>query len=392
MKSSDLSPAIRKTLVPLEEYPGASAIVPPAPPMRVPIAGVEGPLMAAHEALARLQSRMAALPNPELILRTLDRREAVRSSQIEGTNAGVDHVFEYEATGSDQGLPVDVRVTTNYVHALDHGLREVRRLGSSQALSLDLIRSLHARLMDGDESYLRKDRPGQFRTRQNWIGGLRIYDAKIIPPPPSRLDGPLADLERALRYVPTEEEQYSISVVLRMAILHAHFELIHPFIDGNGRVGRMLMPLMLAAENYPPVYLAGYLKAYQEEYYRTLSGAQLQERWPEWIGFLARAVEVSCQDAIETAESLLAIRAGWAQALAHLRRDASALAALDVILGNPVITANLLKERLQISFPAANSAIEQLQAKGILQPVHKAGRSRTFVAHEVIARLDKPAS
>ena len=391
MKASDLSLALQQALVPLEDYPGALAIVPPAPQLRVSVAGVEGQLMRAHEALAKLQTKMGSLPNPNLILRTLDRREAVRSSQIEGTNAGVDHVFEYEATGSDQGLPHDVRVTANYVQAQDYGLQEVRRTGSNRALTLDLIRNLHARLMEGDPEYREKDMPGKFRTRQNWIGGgNRIYDAKIIPPPPDKLTGSLADLERALHYAPSDEDQYSVSIVVRLAILHAHFELIHPFIDGNGRVGRMLMPLMMAAEGYPPVYLAGFLKANQSEYYQALAEAQLRERWPEWIGFLARAIDISCRDAIQTADDLLTMRSRWGVALVHLRSDASALMALDVILGNPVITANLLKEHLNISFPAANMAIEQLLAKDILRPIDKIGRSRAYIAHEVIARLDQP--
>ena len=388
MNSSDLSPAIRQTLVPVADYSGALAIVPPPPPLMVPLVGIDRHLMHAHEALATLRTAMEKLPNPNLILRTLDRREAVRSSQIEGTNAGVDHVFEYEATGSDQGLPTDVRVTLNYVKALDHGLREVR---SNQGITLGLIRDLHAVLMDGDAEYLKRDAPGQFRTRQNWIGGLKIYDAKIVPPPPEKLAGPLSDFEQALRYAPSDEDQYSVSVVVRMAILHAQFELIHPFLDGNGRVGRLLMPIMLAAEGYPPVYLAGFLKANQGEYYRTLADAQLRERWPEWVGFVAQAVEASCQDAIQTADDLLAIKARWSQSLSHLRSDASALAALDVLLGNPVVTVNLLKDRLKVSFPAANTAIEQFKEKGILKDVDKIGRSRAFVAHEVIARLEKQA-
>lgn len=391
MKSTDLSPSLQKTLVPLQDYPGAHAIVPPAPALRVPVAGVEGKIRRAHEALARLQAKMSSLPNPNLILRTLDRREAVRSSQIEGTNAEVDHVFEYEATGSDHGLPVDVRVTANYVRALNMGLNEVRGIGSNKALTRDLILRLHARLMEGDPEYLKKDEPGKFRTRQNWIGALRIYDARIVPPPPELLAGVLADHEQGLQYEPSEEDQYSISVVVRMAVLHAHFELIHPFIDGNGRVGRMLMPLILAAKGYPPVYLAGFLKSNQNEYYRTLCDAQLREKWGPWIGFLAQAIEASCQDAIQTADDLLAIRDGWGQMLSHLRSDSSAIASLDTILGTPVITANLLKEKLQVSFPAANTAIEQLLSKGILQPIQKIGRSRAFVAHQVIARLDQPA-
>lgn len=390
MKSSDLSPAIRKTLVPVVGHPGALAIVPPPPPLLVPLGGIDRLLLRAHEALAALQATNAKLPNPNLILRTLDRREAVRSSQIEGTTADINHVFEYESTGNDQGLPTDVRVTLNYVKALDHGVGEVRRVGSNQALTLDLIRILHTILMDGDAEYLKRDVPGQFRSRQNWIGGLRIYDAKIVPPPPEKLPGLLADFEQALHYTPSDEDQYSVSVIVRMAILHAQFELIHAFIDGNGRVGRMLMPLMLAAEGYPPVYLAGFLKAHQDEYYRTLADAQLRERWPEWVGFVANAVTASCQDAIQTADDLIAIRAGWAQLLSHLRSDASALMALDILLGDPVVTATLLKERLSVSFPAANMAIEQLKQAGILEDISKIGRSRAFVAHEIIARLDRP--
>lgn len=389
MKASDLSPAIRSTLVPLRDYPGAQAIVPPPPPLRVPLKGVEERVLKAHEALAALQARLASLPNPNLVLRTLDRREAVRSSQIEGTHAGVDHVFEYEATGSDHGLPADVRVTANYVMALDYGLKLVRATGSSLALTLGLIRKLHELLMEGDEAYRQKDVPGRFRTRQNWIGARSIYDAKIVPPPPDMLDAPLRNLEAGLQYAASEEDQYSVSVIVRMAVMHAHFELVHPFLDGNGRIGRILMPLMLAAEGYPPVYLAGYLKHHQEQYSRALGEAQLKEKWAEWIGFLADGVIASCADSVKTAEDLLTIRAGWTQRLGHLRSDASAHAALDVILGSPVVTANRLKDALSVSFPAASTAITELEAANILKPTGKHGRSRAFVAHEVIARLDR---
>src|SRR5574340_1041028 len=311
MKASDLSPAIRSTLVPLPDYPGAQAIVPPPPPLCVPLKGVEERVLKAHEALAALQARLASLPNPNLVLRTLDRREAVRSSQIEGTHAGLDHVFEYEATGSGRGLPADVRVTANYVVALDHGLKLVRATGSSQALTLGLIRKLHERLMEGDEAYRQKDVPGRFRTRQNWIGARSIYDAKIVPPPPDMLDATLRNLEAGLQYAASEEDQYSVSIIVRMAVMHAYFELVHPFLDGNGRIGRILLPLMLAPEGYPPVYLAGYLKNHQDQYSRALGEAQLKEKWSVWIGFLADGVIASCVDSVNTADDLLAIRARW---------------------------------------------------------------------------------
>ena len=200
---------------------------------------------------------------------------------------------------------------------------------------------------------------------------------------------PLRNLEAGLQYAASEEDQYSVSIIVRMAVMHAYFELVHPFLDGNGRIGRILLPLMLAAEGYPPVYLAGYLKNHQKQYSRALGEAQLKEKWAEWIGFLADGVAASCVDSINTAEDLLAIRTGWAPKLAHLRSDASAHAALDVILANPVITTNRLKDALSISFPAANTAIAQLEAANILEPTGRQGRSRAFVAHEVIARLDR---
>lgn len=141
---------------------------------------------------------------------------------------------------------------------------------------------------------------------------------------------------------------------------------------------------------YPPVYLAGFLKKNQTRYYQALGAAQLQERWPEWVSFLAEGVVESCLDAIQTAKDLLAIRANWGHRLAHLRSDASALAALDVILGSPVITANRLKEALGVSFPTANTAIGQLMAARILAATGELKRNRAFIAPEVIARLDQP--
>lgn len=388
MRQSDLSDQLRQTLVPVETHPGAWAIVPPPVPTLVPVQGVESDLFAAHEALSRLKEASARLLNHNLITRTLDRREAVRSSQIEGSNSEMEELLEYEATGNVDGLPPDVHTTLNYVKALDAALAVVQR-GGSGAITLDLISEVHRRLMDGDPNY--RDPPGQVRTLQNWIGGLNIYEAKIVPPPPDRLAEPMEDLIRLFQYSPAEEDQYSVSIVVRMAIAHAQFELIHPFRDGNGRVGRILLPLMLAAEGYPPAYLAGYMKLHQSEYYRCLGEAQLREQWPQWVRFVAGAVRASCLDAISTTQDLLALKADWVSRLSTLRRDASAIAALDHVLAAPVLTVNKLKEQLGVSFPAANTAIEALCERGILAPQEKQGRSRTFVAREVIARLERGA-
>lgn len=388
MKRADLSPRLQQTLVPTPEYPQALAIVPPPVARMVPATGAEGDLFAAHEALSQLKATTAGLLNPNLITRTLDRREAVRSSQIEGSNADVDQLFEYEATGSGQGLPQDVHTTLNYVKALDFGIAEVRANGS-QSITLDLILEIHRLLMDGDINY--RDTPGRIRSKQNWIGGFNIYDAKIVPPPPDRIPEALENLVSAMQYSPSEQDQYSVSVIMRMAIAHAQFELIHPFLDGNGRVGRILLPLMLVAEGYPPAYLAGYMKTHQGDYYQALGAAQLREQWPQMVRFMARTVRASCLDAIDTARDLLGIKAQWEHQLSGLRSDASALAALDFILSNPVITVNKLKDHLKVSFPAANTAIDMLKGQGILTEQAKQHRSRVFVAKEVIGRLEQAA-
>jgi Fic family protein len=228
MKKSDLCAARQKLLVPIADYSGAFGLVPPPTPLFVPLTGMHNELIRAHEALSALKTLTEQLPNPDLVLRTLDRREAVRSSQIEGTHADVNDLLAYEATGSDEGLPPDVLVTLNYVKALDHGLKKVREIQSVTALSNELIKSLHAYLMDGVKDF--KGIAGEFRPIQNWIGGFKIYDARFVPPPANKVQDCMNDLESFLQYTPSEEDQMVVSIVLRMAIAHAQFETIQPKI------------------------------------------------------------------------------------------------------------------------------------------------------------------
>jgi len=389
MRKSDLSPERQQLLVPLDSHPGALALVPPPTPTHLKLPGLRSEIARAHEALGRLQASVASLPNRNLVTRTLDRREAVRSSQIEGTSSDIDEVFTFEATGSDEGLPPDVMVTLNYVKALEYGLQQVAREGI-RALTIDLVQELHARLMEGVRAY--GDPPGQLRTRQNWIGGIRIYDAKFVPPPPSRVMECLEDLVGVLQYVPGEEDFYEVPLVMRMAIVHAQFETIHPFLDGNGRVGRILLPLMLAAEGYPPVYLAGFLKANQEAYYQTLGAVQLRGEWTEWVSFFANGVEIACRESIETANELTALLGRWKERVAalKLRADAAAHRLPDLLIGSPVVTVNQVLHSLGIAFPAANRALAQLQQAGIVEPLTGQKRNRIFVAREVIDLLNRP--
>lgn len=393
MRKSDLSPERRNLLVPVKEYPGSFALVPPPTPRArdlVGLQGLEDKLVKAREALNTLQRISAVLPNPDLVTRTSDRREAVRSSQIEGTHSGIDDLLAFEATGSDVGLPADVQVTKNYVYALEHGLEQVRESGVS-AFSCGFIRQIHARLMEKVDSF--QGIPGEFRSKQNWIGGgLKINQAKFVPPPAEYIDPCMEDLLEVLHYTPGEEDFFEFSVITRMAVVHAQFETIHPFIDGNGRVGRILLPLMLAAENLPPVYLAGYLKDNQREYYEVLAGVQLRGKWVEWIRFFSVGVEVAVQEAIDTALELEAIIKKWEAIVADmgLRRQSVFYRFPRLMAGTPVLTAKQVTGSLKISFPSASAALAKFEEIGVLVQRQPHRRNRCFYAKEVIELLDRP--
>ena len=394
MRKSDLSPERRALLVPVKEYPGAFALVPPPTPRPRDLVGLQGlqdRLIRAREALNTLQRLSTALPNTDLITRTADRREAVRSSQIEGTHSGLDDLLAFEATGSEEGLPPDVQVTRNYVYALEYGLEKVRGEGVT-AFTSELIKEIHARLMEGGDSF--RGTPGEYRTKQNWIGGgTKINQARFVPPPVDYLEPCLHDLLEVLRYAPEEEDFFEFSVITRMAVVHAQFETIHPFSDGNGRVGRILLPLMLAAEGLPALYLAGYLKDNQSGYYEALAGVQLRGRWAEWIRFFAAGVEAAVQEAIDTAVGLNDILKRWEDLVRGMGlRSQSVLHKLPrLMIGTPVLTANRVKEALGISFPSASAALAKFEELGILLQRQPHRRNRCFYAKEVIELLDRPA-
>lgn len=387
MKKSDLSSNRQKQLVPVDGYSGAFALIPSATPRSIPSKQILSEVTRAHEALGELRTSTINLPNPDLVTRTFDRREAVRSSQIEGTNSDMDQLFAYEATGSNEGLPPDVVVTKNYVTALEAGLNVVRGHGP-ELISEKLIKDLHSDLMT-NSGY--SGAPGEYREKQNWIGGGNIYHARFVPPPAGVVPVCMAELVSFLQETSREEDMFEVPIVVRMAIAHAQFETIHPFIDGNGRVGRLLLPLMLAAEGYPPVYIAGYLKDHQQEYYDGLAGVQLQERWIEWIRFFANAVEASAKESIETAEDLEGILAMWEATIDGLKfRSDSVVKRLPrFLIGNPVTNARQVESSLGVSFPAANNALAALQQIGILTNPREQSRNRIFVAKEVINLLNR---
>jgi len=277
-------------------------------------------------------------------------------------------------------------VTERYVQALDLGLGAVRRAGARQALDLDLVRAMHRTLMQDAPAAVR---PGQFRDIQAWIGSGRIENATFVPAPPTRITACMEELEASmLQYAPREDEQWTLSPVAQIAIAHAQFETIHPFADGNGRTGRLLMPVMLAAEGYPPLYLSGTLLRHRRAYYDALADIQLRWDWSPWLRLLGRAVTESCDSAIAIANDLELIRADWAGRLGGLRADATAHLLPTYLLGHPVVTVNKLADAHGISFVAASRAINQLVERKILtEPTQR--RNRVFHAAEVLARLER---
>jgi len=197
---------------------------------------------------------------------------------------------------------------------------------------------------------------------------------------------------RVLQYQAAGEDFYEVSLIIRLAIVHAQFETIHPFIDGNGRVGRILLSLMLAAEGYPPVYLAGFLKANQDIYYQTLGQVQLRGEWTDWVRFLATGVDIACRESIGIAQELTAVAVRWKKILATLNlRSHSAVNRLpDYLIGTPVVTVKQVANDLGVNFTAANRALSQLQKLGIVELLGEGKRNRIFTARGVIKLLSLP--
>lgn len=384
MRASDLSVDRRRLLVPVPGRENVKALVPPQCPRELDARAILKPLIAAERAVASTAAVARLLPHPDLITRSLERREAVLSSQIEGTQTDLAQLLEYEATGSDEGLPDDALVTLGYVRALDYGLRAVRRGGGPLNLTLDLIQQLHRTLMTGTD-YEHLEPRGEWRQKQNWIGARRIEDAILIPPPVAYLKDCLSDLERFLQV--DVDSPVLMALPLRMAVAHVQFEAIHPFSDGNGRVGRLLPPLMMAAEGLPPLYLAGYLKANQREYYDCLAGVQLKGRWTDWLKFFLEGIAVAARTEETTGQSLVDVHRDWQGRISHMRSDAAARRLLDVLLGSPVQTVASARDALGLSIQAANTGIATLLSLDILREVTGRRWGRSFQAHQVLTVL-----
>lgn len=320
--------------------------------------------------LARLDAMAELLPNPDLFVAMYVRHEAVLSSQIEGTQSTLEDVLAFEAEATHNDTPKDVEEVVNYVRAMNHGLR---RLAEGFPLSLRLLREIHAQLMHqvrGGEKA-----PGDFRSSQNWIGGVgsSLANASFVPPPPHALMQTLGDLETFIHH-----GKDSVPLLIRCGLAHAQFETIHPFLDGNGRVGRLLITLMLCEDKAltrPLLYLSLYLKAHRAEYYDRLTAIRSQGHWEPWLKFFLRGISNTARAATQTARDIMALQKEHRTTLAH---NARALALLDHLIREPIISAKRVVVLLSCSKPTALKLLGELQTRGWLVEITGFERNRVY--------------
>jgi Fic family protein len=248
---------------------------------------------------------------------------------------------------------------------------------------------MHAILLQDDDT----GHPvGAYRQHQAWIGSSpRIEDASFVPAPPSAIAGCMAEMAASiLQYAPREDEQTALSVLAQLAIAHAQFETIHPYHDGNGRTGRLLLPLILAAEGFPPLYLSGGLLRARSQYYAALADVQLRGRWSPWLELFGRAVVDACDDSVSIAIDLLALAECWEVQLKQYRIDSATRRMPRFLIGHPVLSVQQAAQGLNVSIPAANNAFNNLLEAGIVTPLNERQWGRVFQAREVLQRLDRP--
>jgi Fic family protein len=372
------------TYVRLSSTGDASAFIPnplpPAPP--VSFEGELRPLLdRALLGLGRLDSIATLLPNPDLFLYSYIRKEALLSSQIEGTQSSLADLLLFEVDAAP-GVPFDdVVEVSNYVAALEHGLR---RLQEGFPLSNRLIREMHEVLMRRGRGV--EKQPGEFRTVQNWLGGPNPAQAVFVPPPPDRIQECMASLERFFH-----DQPEPTPALVKAALAHVQFETIHPFLDGNGRIGRLLVPLILHMDGVlekPLLYLSLYLKQHRAEYYERLSRVRTEGDWEGWLAFFTEGVIQTANNAVTTAKRLAdLIQADRDHIRALGRRGATALQVHDALQREPVTTITRLAQRTGLSVPGATAAIERLSRLNLIQEVTGRQRGRVFTYAPYVALL-----
>jgi Fic family protein len=333
--------------------------------------------------LGQLAGEGRRLPNPHVLIRPFIRREAVFSSRIEGTQSTLGELLAAEAGALVERSPDDLREVGNYVSALEQGVRQVKK----NALSLGLVRQLHKTLMTGVRG--QHARPGEFRKVQNWIGraGDTLAQASFVPPTPKTLKKHLKDWEMFL-------QDRMLPPLIHSALAHYQFETIHPFLDGNGRVGRLLITLGLCEGEVLPqplLYLSAFFEATRAEYYRSLYAVSEQGDWTGWLQYYLNGVARQAEDALSRSERINALLVSWRE---RFGGEAGARVALQLVqrLGaNPYLTPRSTQKLLKLAYNTVMRAIGQLEEEGILIEVSGGKRDRVYCAQALLKILEEPA-
>ncbi|MBK1667873.1 hypothetical protein CKO28_07475 [Rhodovibrio sodomensis] len=343
--------------------------LPPSPPLEMN-QELTWALSAADRALARLDGATLYLLNPDLFVYAFMRQEAVLSSQIEGTQASIEDVLEFES-GTELEKTLDITEVINYLSAMDYGLDELNRL----PVCARLMRGLHARLLS--EGRGSEKNPGEFRENQNWIGppGCSIEEATFVPPPVDVMLTAISDWETFVN------EEIQIPPLIKCALAHAQFETIHPFWDGNGRLGRMAITLILCSEKVlsrPILYLSLFFKQHRDEYYRLLQAVRDDGDWESWVIFFLRGVTTTSRAALKTSYDITTLRESMLEKARTDMRSGKASTFAETLFSRPYLKIPQVKDALGITYPTANSLVREFEDFGFVKKVRGGSRDRVY--------------
>lgn len=342
-------------------------------------------LAEANRQIGNLNGVGTQLPNPNLLIVPYVRREAVLSSKIEGTQTSLSDLFYFEAAKKEEqrveAQKTDILEVVNYVKAMDYGLKRLKEL----PICLRLLREIHGILMQN----VRGEHltPGEFRRSQNWIGsaGCTLNDAKFVPPPVHEMHVALGEFEKFLH------ERDLLSGLAQCALIHYQFEAVHPFLDGNGRIGRLLLTLFLCEReflHYPMLYLSAFFDKYRDEYYECLLAVSQKGEWEEWVAFFLRAIVVQSKDATENSRKILNLLENYRERIQKNRTSIYVAKLLDELFKNPYVSIPRAASKLETSFHTAKAAIEKLVKAGILIEITDKQRGKVYCAKELLSLLE----
>jgi Fic family protein len=340
-------------------------------------------LSKADRAIARLDGIVTVLPNPDLFIAMYVKKEALLSSQIEGTQASLEGVLEFEANMKPRGDVRQVKEVVNYIKAMGYGMEHF----ANGRVNARLFQEIHRILIKGTRGG--KKKIGEFRRNQNWIGplGANVFDAHFVPPPPEQVLGTMANLEEFFN------KEDNMPALVKAALIHAQFETIHPFIDGNGRVGRLLITFFLVAHKVltrPLLYLSYYLKKNRTEYYEFLQRVRTQGDWESWIAFFLRGVDEVSEQAGATAGEMIRLKQSLIDRLYENRISSIyAVKLIDLLFAKPIIDVRAITDEFKISKESGNELVKRFEQLGILRELTGKQRYKKYLFHDyttIIAR------